>query len=174
MSKSTFPEEENFHSGLVFDFFKPRSPSFSELYDWGPSMTRQEFADDCDINTIMKRYEATGQLPQGSVAPHYADYSSVPNLMEALDLMTHAQSEFMRLPAAIRKTFDNDPLAFVEFASNPEGLDEASGLSHLELLRRWGMANPAPQEPPEVAPASAPASGPAPSASPPGGDPKPV
>lgn len=145
-SKDTFPED-SFHAGAMYDFFKPRAEGL-EWYDFEPSKTRQEFAEDCDINSIMARYEVTGQLPQSAVMPTFADYVGVPNLMEALELMSNAQAAFMTLPAKVRREFDNDPTEFVAFASDPGNLDQ---------MRDWGLAAPAPQEPPTVAPAAYPA-----------------
>lgn len=150
MSKKSFREEalaasdDDFPLGAPFDFYKPRA-RFVEHYDFGPSMTRQEFADDCDINSIMARYETTGNLhaPFAKDGLHYADYTDVPDLMTAMNLMSVASDDFMSLPAKVRREFDNDPVAFVNFASDPSNLDQ---------MRIWGLAPPAPQERPQAAP----------------------
>lgn len=121
----------------------------------GPSMTREEFSAECDINQIMRKYEQTGMLPVNGSVPVYVDFASVPSdLQEAMRVMMDAESAFMSLPAAVRKEFDNDPLRFVEFASDGD---------NLEQLRTWGLAEPekAPDppmrvevvNPPEVVPA---------------------
>lgn len=102
----------------------------------GPSMCRQEFAEECDINKIMARYEKTGQLPANlqSREPVYLDYTAIPdNLQEALRVMMTAEDQFMSLPAIVRKEFDNDPLRFVEYAENGD---------NLERMREWGLAPP--------------------------------
>ncbi len=39
--------------------------------------------------------------------------------------MIEAQENFMRLPANIRKRFDNDPAQLIEFINDPNNLDEA-------------------------------------------------
>lgn len=132
-----------------------------------PSMTKQEFQDECDINQIMDRYEKTMMLPPGMMSerePQYLNCLDVPNLMEAKQIMIEADAAFMRLPAKVRKEFDNDAMRFVEFASDPE---------NLEQMREWGLAPPAkaPEEPmrvrvvpdPDLPPAP-----PAPPAAPPG------
>lgn len=134
----------------------------------GPSMTRQEFAEECDVNQIMRRFEETGVLP-GPVgaAPVYLDLANVPsNLQEALNVMIEGEEAFMRLPALVRKEFDNDALQFMDFAVKPENLAK---------MREWGLA-PGEQAPPvpvrvEVVspPAPAPGAPPAGSASPAGG-----
>nr|AVQ10275.1 minor capsid protein [Gokushovirinae environmental samples] len=105
-----------------------------------PSMTRQEMSDDCDINVIMKRYERTGMLPfNATQPPAYLDLTMTPpDLMTAMNLMNNAESAFMSLPANVRKEFDNDPMRFVEFASDAQ---------NIERMREFGLAPPAPVEP---------------------------
>lgn len=110
--------------------------SFGDL-----SRTRQEFASECDVNVLMKRYEKTGVLPQFMQRePRYLDVSEVPQFHEAMDLMVQASASFARLPANVRKEFDNDPEKFVSFAQDRENLDR---------MREWGLAPPAE---PEAAP----------------------
>lgn len=104
------------------------------------SRTRQEFAEDADINVIMARYEKTGQLPVPGLEPVYLDLASGPvDLQAAMDTLYNAEEAFMRLPAATRREFDNDPVKFVAFAQD-EG--------NLSKMREWGLAKPA-ELPPE-------------------------
>lgn len=104
----------------------------------GPSLTRQEFAEECDINVLMARFESTGVGPQTVTGePRYLDLTDVPDLQHAMHVMIEADNAFMTLPAKVRKEFDNDPVKFVEFASDPENLPQ---------MRDWGLA------PPEKAP----------------------
>lgn len=106
-----------------------------------PSMTRQEFAEECDINGIMKRYERTGMIPGNpNFVPQYLDLTVTPaNLMDCMNQMIDADQAFMSLPATVRKEFDNDSMRFVEYASNPDNLGR---------MREWGLAPPeAPPEP---------------------------
>lgn len=104
-----------------------------------PSMTRQEFAADCDINVLMAHYEKNAIVPpQNKLQPQYFDASSVPDFRDALDIAREAQDAFMRVPAVVRKELDNDVYKFVEYAQD-EG--------NLEQLRKWGLAEPL--KPPE-------------------------
>ena len=139
--KSTFPT-------VVSDFYK--SNGVDTVFNTvGPSLTRQEFAEECDINALMARYEGHVIGGPGNMAPAepmYADFGNMPKtLLEYMDFMNMAEAEFMRLPAVVRREFDNSAHMFVEFASNPE---------NLEQMRTWGLAPPA--KAPE-APAAAPA-----------------
>lgn len=128
------------------------------LGDFGPSLARQEFAEECDINVIMRRYETTGVLTHTTDRePMYLDLTEAPDLMGAMEIIKNADAAFMTLPAKVRREFDNDPVKFVEFGSLPENLDK---------MREWGLAPPAekpvaPAQPEAPAPAApaAPATG---------------
>lgn len=124
-----FPVKEvALHSVFVADH--PRVPTpVGEV-----SLTRQEFADECDINTIMARYEKTGgQMPVPGREPQYLDLTGLPDFQAAMQMMIDADNAFMSLPAGIRRDFDNDPAKFVEFAEDRKNLDQ---------LREWGLAPP--------------------------------
>lgn len=104
-----------------------------------PSKTRQEFAEECDINTIMRRYQKTGVLQHvNNAAPRYMDFSDAPDFHTAMNFMIAASDEFGRLPATVRKRFGNDPAEFVKFAEDP---------ANVEQMRAWGLAAPV-EEPP--------------------------
>lgn len=122
----------------------------------GPSMTRQEFAEEADINNIMKNYEATGKWPfQMEREPMYLDFTAMPDLQTAMHHLQEADVAFMSLPAKVRKEFDNDPIQFVEYASKPENLSK---------MREWGLAPPekAPEPPVRVEVVQPPPAAPAP------------
>ena len=109
----------------------------------GPSLTRQEFAEECDINTLMKKYEGHVIGGPGGLQPqdmYYADFSEQPrDLLSYMNLMDEAQTAFMTLPAIVRKEFDNDPMQFVMFAQDENNLD---------TMRQWGLAAPKKEEKP--------------------------
>lgn len=105
-----------------------------------PSLTRQEFAAECDINTLMAQYEKTGVINhfrQGQ--PQYVDLTDIPvDLQSTLNILADATAAFMQLPATLRRDFDNDPVKFCDFATNPDNIGK---------MREWGLAPPAPTEP---------------------------
>jgi phage internal scaffolding protein len=118
-------------------------------------MTKQEFAEECDINSLMARYQKTGMLPGSDRRPMYGDFSNLPDFMEAQEILRSANEAFMALPAVVRRQFDNDPALFVAFAEDEKNIDQ---------LRLWGLAEPlvAPEAPePALEPAIAPATPPA-------------
>lgn len=111
-----------------------------------PTMAKQSFKEECDINTIMKKYEKTGLIDHNSrYRGRYEDVSGAVDLHEAMGIVQAAEEAFSSLTAKIRKRFDNEPGKFLEFAQNPE---------NLEAMREMGLAAPtepaeSPPDPPE-------------------------
>lgn len=96
-------------------------------------MTKQEFAEECDLNALMARYQRTGVLPQSDKRPMYGDFSNLPDFMAAQEILLAATEAFNALPAVVRRQFDNDPAQFVAFAEDESNIDQ---------LRVWGLAKP--------------------------------
>ncbi|QXP08264.1 MAG: internal scaffolding protein [Arizlama microvirus] len=93
------------------------------------SLTKQSEAQACDINEIMKRYEATGLLPMDDGRkPQYGDFSTMETFQEAQHIVAAANASFYGLPAHIRARFGNDPAQFLGFveqgATNPQVASE--------------------------------------------------
>lgn len=89
--------------------------------------TRQEQAEDADINVIVKRYGLTGQLPQvPPKIPLSVDFREAGDfdLGAAMRFVRGANEAFMSFPADIRARFENDPVQFVAFVENPANKDE--------------------------------------------------
>jgi len=90
-------------------------------------------APECDINSIMKKYEKTGVLEhRNNYEGAYGDFSDGPqDYHESMNAVLVADEMFSSLPAKIRRRFHNDPGSFIEFATNPENQKEmiALGLS---------------------------------------------
>lgn len=89
------------------------------------SLTKQSFADECDINKIVERFLHTGQLPQNVSLPQFGDYSQTLDYQTALNLVIEAQDAFMQFPHDVRARFSNDPAQFLDFVNNPDNIDEA-------------------------------------------------
>lgn len=102
-----------------------------------PSMTQQQFKDEADINYIVSMYDSSGVMPtfhgDGQPAqPVFGDFASLPdNAQEMYNRMIEAKNNFDNLPLEVRKRFNYDPAAFLDFVDNPENLDElvAMGLA---------------------------------------------
>lgn len=113
-------------------------------YPIGESLTQQHFAADADLNTIVERFGITdGSMPVAHLDPQaFGDFSDVPDLKEALDIVRRAQTNFAALPAKLRERFHNDPAALWNFVQNPDNDDESVRLG---LVRRADPPTP-PQE----------------------------
>ena len=146
----------------MFIQHEPVDVYFAQIGEKGyDGKTRQEFAAECDINNLLAAYERDGTVPMvNPIAGQYLDVTDVPDLQSALDIVDRAQAAFMTLSAKVRREFDDDPVKFVQFAQDPE---------NLEQMRTWGLApppepEPKPQKVEVVNPPSAPGSAPSSSA----------
>lgn len=93
-----------------------------------PSMTQQQFKEETDINTIVKRFGITGQVPTSIRMPSYMDFSEVVDYQSALNTMLSAEQSFLQLPSSVRERFGGDPGKFVEFCSDDRNIEEARRL----------------------------------------------
>lgn len=142
-------QEVDVHRWWPYAAYRPHKRSVVVFPD--KSLARQEFKDESDINFLMKRYRTHGVMPTMRTSePRYLDCTEVPDFQAAMQLVIDAEAAFMTLPAAVRKEFGNDHVAFVEYASDPK---------NLEQMREWGLAPPekAPDAPMRVEVINAPA-----------------
>lgn len=90
-----------------------------------PSRTQQHFAEEVDINTIVKRFGLTGELPKDVPMVLQGDFTNVVDFQSAMDMVVQARESFDAQPASVRARFDNDPQKFLSFVSDRDNLDEA-------------------------------------------------
>lgn len=97
----------------------------------GPGRAKQEFAAECDINNIVRRYVRDGFVAHvNKGVPQFVDVSEVGDFRSAVDQVRAATDFFSRLPAKVRARFGNDVARYI---------DEAGRLSRDEL-RELGLA----------------------------------
>lgn len=89
------------------------------------SMTVQSEAEDADINTIVKRFGLTGQLPTDVRMPVSGDFTGISDYHTAVNTVKAAQLAFMEMPADVRKRFNHDPANLIAFMEDPSNRDEA-------------------------------------------------
>lgn len=83
------------------------------------SLVQQHFQDEVDINTIVRRFGVSGQLPLGPNGPAvYGDFSGITDYDSALDTISRANDAFMALPADVRLRFKNDPAELIRYAQS--------------------------------------------------------
>lgn len=113
-----------------------------------PSMTKQSFVAECDINNIIKQYRLTGQVRHISAKAAQGTYEDLPDPMEfqdALNVVIQSEEAFATLPSHVRDRFGNDPEQFLQFMANPSNQDEIIKLG-------LGKDNRPPKEAPPPSP----------------------
>lgn len=103
------------------------------LGNFEKSRTKESFAREANVNFIVDRYRQTGaaehlRVHEGS----YGEFNEI-DYHTALNAVTKAQQMFDSLPSDVRSRFDNDPGAFVDFATAEENIPE---------MRDMGFARP--------------------------------
>lgn len=114
----------------------PKTGELTEL----PSMTKQSFVAECDINNIIRDFQLSGQVAHINARAQQGAYLDLPDTIdfqESFNLVRQAQDAFDTLPAKIRANFDNDPAQFLAYVQDPA--------NHAQLVT-WGLAN-APETP---------------------------
>lgn len=79
------------------------------LYTPEPSLTKQEFKEEVDINTIINRFLKTGEPPPMPVPEHFMDLTGKKTYFEMQSQIAEANHAFYRLPADIRTAAQNSP-----------------------------------------------------------------
>lgn len=119
----------------------------------GPSITQENFQDECNINLIMKKFEKHGIIDHlNKHQGDYGDFIGYPEYHESMNQVILASEMFMSIPSSIRADFGNDPSLFLQFAQNPENIDK---------MVEYGLASAPPPEFAETKPEKKGASPPA-------------
>jgi len=93
-----------------------------------PSLAQQHYKEECDINTILQKFNITGMLPESPLSPRYGDFTGIGDYHTALNRVIAAQDEFEALPAQIRARFNNDPAELIAFLDDDNNRPEAESL----------------------------------------------
>lgn len=115
-------------------FQAPRQPTVDVSITFPPNSrwTQQCFKDEADINTIMARYQSTGEMPVlNEQPPQYLDASGF-DFQAMQDQVVEAKALFGQLPSILRNRFSNDPALFLDYVRDPDNYPE---MRKLGLLR---------------------------------------
>lgn len=85
-----------------------------------PSLVKVQFADECDISLIVKRFVRTGELPNLAVKTplKIADATMLPEDFQALqEQHVAAVRLFESEPLALREFFNHDPAKYFDWRS---------------------------------------------------------
>lgn len=113
---------------VKFVFKHQYSPSEDDGIDCSKDKgrTQVQFQEECDINTIVRRFGLTGELPDDPRIGQYVDMSNVPeDYASMLRAVRGAEEAFMEFPAELRARFGNDPGAMLAFLQDGKNREEA-------------------------------------------------
>lgn len=106
-----------------------------------PSLAKQSFKNECDINNIMRKFEKDGLMDHlNTHKGEYGDFIGYQDYQTSINRVLEAQEAFLTIPAKVRYQFKNNPAEFLEFAQNPENFDQ---------MVEMGLATPKRTEPHE-------------------------
>lgn len=106
-----------------YDMNKAGDESALECKD--QTLTQQQFLEETDINTIVRRFGLTGELPTDFREPQYGDYTGIFDYQTAMNAVRQADETFMEMPANIRARFHNNPQELLEFLDDDDNRQEA-------------------------------------------------
>lgn len=110
-----------------------------------PSLTQQQFAEECDINVITARYLKQGLPPPVLSNPIWDDFTAV-DFQDMQNKVLEAKSAFAALPAKVRRRFQESEYLLLKFLEDPDNYDEAVKLGLIEKKEEKPSApNPAQQ-----------------------------
>lgn len=87
-----------------------------------PSLTKQEFKDDCDPTKVLAKFQRTGLMEHAQQYQPVFGIQSSMTYHEAMQITANSKSMFAELPAQVRKLFDQNIEAYLEFVSDPENV----------------------------------------------------
>ncbi len=91
--------------------------------------TKQSFADECNINNIVKKYMRTGMIDHVNQNPGtFVDLSSIGDYHLFQTKLAQAKEAFMVLSPELRERFMNDPAKLVAFLKKESNRPEAISL----------------------------------------------
>lgn len=133
-----------------FNTERPRGRLRVQQINLEGTTTQQQFADEADINNIMKRH--LGGAPLMSTAaqasgrqPLYLDVSSL-DYQHMVNVIADAKQAFLTLPPKLRRYHNNDPYQMVRWLDNPENHEEARKLGLMPPLQpSAGAGEPSPE-----------------------------
>lgn len=99
-----------------------------------PSLAIQSAEEESNINTIVRRFGLTGELPSDVKMPQTGDFTNIPDFHTAMNMVRKTQEEFLRVPADVRARFGNDPQAFMKFVEDDANREEARRMGLLKSV----------------------------------------
>lgn len=93
-----------------------------KLHTGDQSRTIQSDRDLVDINRIIAELVSGGPAPiMNRGEPSFADVSSSTDLQTHINIARQVETDFAKLPAAVRSAANNNPVQFLEMIVHPDG-----------------------------------------------------
>lgn len=108
-----------------------------------PSMAKQEFKSECDVNKIVQLYRQGSPMPVQVRSGQFADVSEMPDYKTAVETVMEAEEIFGKMSMDVKNACGNTVAGFLDWVQDPDNKDQ---LIELGLM-------PAETAPPEAAPA---------------------
>lgn len=119
-------------------FTKYNPPKVSGWNSDQESKVQEQFADACQTDTIIRKYNMMGINPFiAAGGSQYLDTTDLPSFVVAQNSQVRVREYFEGLPSDIRLEFNNDPAQFAEAVLDPQNAD---------YLRDIGVLAPLPAE----------------------------
>ena len=116
-------------------FTKYNPPKISGFFSEMESKVQEQFADACQTDTIIRKYNSMGVNPFiASGGSQYLDTTQIPDFICANNAQVKVKEYFEGLPSDIRLEFNNDPMEFAEVVSDPKNADYLREIGVLEPL----------------------------------------
>lgn len=124
---STFIKILTIIINIMNDIITVRRSKRSTMSFSKPSLTRQAFKDECDVNNVVQRWLKTGVVDhvRSSSNQQFLDCTQVNDYHNALNVVINAENAFNELSAHVRERFDNDPAKYLAFMSDAANTEEA-------------------------------------------------
>ena len=114
----------------------PRKPTMYDI-EKNPSLTKQSFAKDANINTIMGRYTGSGRIGLSreprATQPMQGDFTTGKDFLEVQNKIAQANQSFQAMPSEIRNRFQNNPGKLLNFLEDKENHKEAVKLGLMQI-----------------------------------------
>lgn len=95
-----------------------------------PSMTCQEFKDECDINKIVTKMSQGLDITPSSVRngerrkPVFGDFTNIGDYQDMRNKVNDARDKFDALPSQVRSYFGYDPASLLDAVNDPSRKEE--------------------------------------------------
>jgi len=99
-----------------------------DIKSFGPSLTKQSFTKECDINTILAKYQKTGAIDHVNKHEASYGYATSDDFTASMEIVARGNTMFEELPSTIRNKFENNPAKFLDFVQDENNKKEMQEL----------------------------------------------